>query len=67
MTWILTAASIAGVILNIWQNEYCFLIWIFTNATWAIIDFKKKIPAQGVLFTLYFILAIWGFFQWRIR
>ncbi len=67
MTWILTTASIAGVVLNIWKNEYCFLVWIFTNATWAVIDFKKRIPAQGILFTIYFMLAIWGFIQWRME
>ena len=64
-TWLLTILSIIGVILNIKRKKVCFIIWAFTNASWAIIDFIKDIPAQGVLFTIYFILAIWGIIEWR--
>ena len=64
-TWLLTILSIIGVILNIKRKKVCFIIWAFTNASWAVIDFIKGIPAQGVLFTVYFILAIWGIIEWR--
>ena len=63
--WFLTSLSIVGVILNIKRKKVCFIIWAFTNASWAVIDFIKGIPAQGVLFTVYFILAIWGIIEWR--
>jgi len=64
LTWLLTAASIVGVILNIRQHRGCFAIWLVTNASWAIIDFKNGIHAQAALFTVYFILAAWGLIQW---
>ena len=37
--WIITALSIAGVILNIQKKRICFVIWLFTNASWCIYDF----------------------------
>lgn len=65
MTWILVVASLIGVVLNIKKNKFCFVIWLFTNFAWAIIDFYKNIPAQGVLFLIYAGLAIWGLVEWR--
>jgi len=65
ITWILTILSIIGVILNIKKKRICFYIWAVTNASWAIIDFSKGIPAQGCLFIIYFVLAIWGIIEWK--
>lgn len=67
MTWILTVLSLIGVILNIRKNHNCFYIWAVTNATWAFIDFSANIPAQGVLFTIYFLLALWGIWEWKYK
>lgn len=64
ITWILTAASIVGVILNIRQHRGCFAIWLVTNGAWAVIDFRQGIYAQSALFAVYFILAAWGLIQW---
>lgn len=64
LTWLLTAASIVGVVLNIRQHRGCFAIWLITNASWAIIDFRKGIYAQAALFGVYFALSIWGLIQW---
>lgn len=66
-TWVLTAGAITGVILNIKKKRSCFYIWAVTNASWAVIDFYKGIPAQGVLFSVYFVLAIWGIYEWKIK
>jgi nicotinamide riboside transporter PnuC len=65
MTWVLTFISLIGVVLNILKKRSCFLIWIVSNTVWAVIDFRKDIPAQGCLFTIYVILAIWGWLAWR--
>lgn len=67
MTWLLTLLSLIGVILNIRKSHTCFYIWAFTNAMWAVVDFQKGVPAQGVLFTIYFGLAIWGIWEWRFK
>lgn len=64
-TWVLTVASIVGVILNIKKRRACFYVWAVTNAAWAIVDFWKGLPAQGVLFSVYFVLALYGLWEWR--
>ena len=64
-SWILTALSLWGVILNIHQNRRCFYIWTFTNASWAVVDYNAGLISQGVLFTIYTILAIWGLYKWK--
>jgi nicotinamide riboside transporter PnuC len=65
MTWLLTVLSVVGVVLNIRQNRACFVIWTFTNADWAWIDFRKGIYAQAALFSLYLVLSVWGIYRWR--
>jgi nicotinamide riboside transporter PnuC len=62
--WILTALSLAGVILNIKKKKSCFIIWAFTNFSWAIVDFRAGLHAQSALFTIYFCLAVWGLIEW---
>lgn len=62
--WCLAFLSIAGVVLNVLKNPIGFVIWMFTNASWAVIDFKAGIPQQGCLFVVYFVLSVWGFSVW---
>ena len=64
-TALLTILALIGVVLNIKRKRACFYIWLFTNAAWAVVDFYKGIPAQGILFTIYTALAIWGIIEWK--
>jgi len=68
-TWILTGLALTGVVLNCLKNRQCFIIWMITNASWAVVDFRAakinpELYAQGWLFVVYFILAVWGWFRW---
>jgi nicotinamide riboside transporter PnuC len=63
--WIVTVFSIVGVILNIKKRKECFIIWSATNAAWACYDFYIGAYAQSALFTVYFILALWGLHEWK--
>jgi nicotinamide riboside transporter PnuC len=65
ITIILTILALLGVVLNIKKNIWCFYIWLVTNASWAVIDFYKGIPAQGVLFSIYTLLAVYGIYEWK--
>lgn len=67
LTWLLTILSLCATVMNIHKKRTCFLIWICSNSMWAIIDFKKDIPAQGWLFVIYTGLAAWGFYSWGKR
>ena len=64
MTWVLAFLSIVGVILNIRKKRSGFLIWMFTNSVWAIVDFRHGLYAQAFLFIVYFFLALWGWLAW---
>lgn len=63
--WIVTAFSLVGVVLNIKKKRLCFVFWMFTNFAWMVIDIKEGIYAQGVLMGVYFVLALWGLWEWR--
>lgn len=65
MLWVLTAVSLLGVVLNIKKKRSCFVLWIITNGLWAAVDFYSGLQAQGALFTIYLILAIYGWFAWE--
>lgn len=64
-TWILMIAALVGVILNIKKIRACFFIWAITNFFWMIVDFYKEIYAQSALFAVYFLLALWGIYEWK--
>ena len=63
--WIVAAFSLLGVVLNIKKNRLCFAIWACTNFAWMVIDIHEGIYAQGMLFGVYFVLALWGLYEWR--
>ena len=64
MFWTITILSIVGVVLNIYQNRWGFVCWMFSNAAWCIIDFFKGIPEQSVTFFVFFLTSLWGFIFW---
>jgi len=65
LTWVLTALSLVGVVLNVRKDRRCFGIWIFTNAGWGIYDAVIGAYAQASLFGIYFLLSIWGIYEWK--
>jgi len=64
-TWLVTALSLVGVILNIRHDRRCFYLWTGTNVAWAVVDFHRGLYAQAALFAVYFVLAIWGVIAWK--
>ncbi len=65
LMWIVTAASLVGVVANIKKKTWCFGIWFGTNSIWMIYDYSLGAYAQSALFAVYVILAIWGIYEWR--
>ena len=63
--WLITIFSLIGTILNIKKKRICFWIWLFTNATWCVYDFRIGAYAQSALFLVYTGLALWGIVEWR--
>jgi hypothetical protein len=65
LMWMVTLVSMIGVVMNIKKRKESFIIWMFTNFIWAVYDLSIKAYAQSFLFFVYFILAIWGIYEWR--
>ena len=63
--WLLAAASLTGVVLNIRKRRASFAIWIVSNAIWCAVDAAAGLPAQATLMAIYSGLAVWGFMAWR--
>ncbi len=62
--WLTAVAALIGVWLNIRKHVSCFVIWMFTNATWAVVDFQHGIYPQAGLQLIYFLLSIYGLLRW---
>ena len=67
LTWILALLSLIGVWLNIKKKSSCFVIWLFTNASWTVYDFSINAYAQSALFLVYTILAVYGLYEWKYK
>jgi nicotinamide riboside transporter PnuC len=62
--WVVTVISLAAVILNIKKKIVCFYLFAVANLAWAIIDYREGLIAQSVLFVAYFVLSIYGLYEW---
>lgn len=62
--WMVTSIAIIGVILNIKKDKRCFIIWTFTNGAFALESFIYGAYNMSFLFSIYFILALWGLKSW---
>ncbi len=61
--WILAGLSIFGVVLNVHKDPAGFLVWMFTNACWAVIDFTKAFIRSGVPVRCVLFLGLVGLDQ----
>lgn len=63
-TWILVVMGVVGVVLNNHKNKWCFAVWGVNSVAWCIIDWYHGIYSQAVLFFIYFLLAVHGWWKW---
>jgi nicotinamide riboside transporter PnuC len=64
-TWAITAGAIIGTVANINKCRWAFGVWLVTNSSWLIIDFRAGLYSQAFLFSVYVLLSIWGLYKWR--
>jgi hypothetical protein len=67
LLWGLTILSLIGTVMNVKKIHYCFYIWAFTNAIWTIHNYGVREFQQALLFFIYFILALWGIYEWKFK
>jgi nicotinamide riboside transporter PnuC len=63
--WLVAVASIIGNILVIKKRRSGFMVWIISNIVWVAIDCHKEIYSQAVLFTIFTIIAAYGWIKWK--
>ncbi len=67
LLWGLTILSLIGTVMNVRKMRCCFYIWAFTNAIWTVHNYSVKEFQQASLFFIYFILALWGIYEWQAK
>lgn len=65
MTWLLTALSLIGVVLNIQHRRECFALWLVTNVSWCVVDASVGLWSQATLQLVYAGLSVWGWLKWK--
>jgi len=65
--WGVSAVSFAATVANIKKRRWCFYAWAVTNALWTAYDIYKHAYPQAGLMAAYFLLALWGIWEWRAK
>ena len=67
--YLLIGMCLMGQILVTKNKRTGYVLWVLADLAWAVFNFSQwKVPgalAQGILWTLYFIISLWGFFIWK--
>lgn len=64
-TWIITAISLSGTIINIYKHSSCFVLWLISNTAWCAWNFHIGQIPLACQFGVYVILSIIGLTKWR--
>ena len=67
MYWLVSMASLIAVVLNIKRSVLSFWIWSGTNAVWTYADLTHGLLPQAALQGVYFVLSIYGIWNWTAR
>jgi len=62
--WLVTAASLAGVVMNIYKYPMCFAVWCGTNLAWMVYDIRIGAYPQAAMFFVYLVTSVWGLWKW---
>jgi hypothetical protein len=65
LSWLIAVIALIGVVLNIQKRRIGFWFWIVSNAGNVVYSAYKETWSLSILFTIYFILAIWGLIKWK--
>ena len=63
--WLVTGICLAGTILNVKRNRWCFHLWTIGNIAWLAIDIRNGMHSRALLDTVQLALAVWGIIEWR--
>jgi nicotinamide riboside transporter PnuC len=64
--WIASSFSLTGTLLNAFKIIWCWPLWIFGNMFWIYWSWKKKEWSQLVLWIVFDLANMVGWYQWFI-
>ena len=63
--WMISAAAVAGVILNNFRHRACFVLWLATNAATAAVHVHAGLYGFAARDLIFLALAVHGLHAWR--
>lgn len=67
ISWVGMTCSFIGVVLNVYKIVWCWPIWLIGNCFWIYWSYKKREPAQLILWVVYQIINMLGWYQWMFK
>jgi len=65
MDWIASSLSIVGIYLNAKKNIYCWYFWVLSSLIWIIYSIKTGQIPLAILWIVFFVADIYGYFEWK--
>jgi hypothetical protein len=65
MKWFLVFMVLLGDILIVKRKSLGFVIWIFVDGIFSFYNFQSSDYAQSVVFLLYSLVGVYGFYTWN--
>lgn len=62
--WFMTFLALTGTILNAKKNKIGFQFWMISNLFFCLHNLFIEQYPQSALFGIYWILAIYGYYNW---
>jgi len=69
LMYLLIAICLIGQVLVTRHKRLGYFLWVIADGAWAFFNFSQwKVSGaieQGILWTLYFIISVWGYIIWK--
>ena len=62
--WFITLIALTGTLLNAKKNKYGFVLWMISNLYLCLYNLMIAEFPLSVLFGIYWLLAIYGYYKW---
>ena len=62
--WIAASLSLIGIALNTYLIIWCWAVWIVSDFVWIYWSTKKKVWSQVVLWIIFIVANLYGWFIW---
>jgi nicotinamide riboside transporter PnuC len=66
ISWIASSFSLIGIFLNALKLIWCWPVWIIGNLFWIYWAWRKQEWAQVILWAVFELANIFGWYSWAI-